>query len=104
MSQETFEGATIVVDANVYYDGRVTSRELVTADGVRKTLGIILPGEYEFESEDEEAIEIRRGTLDVTLPGEDPTTVGPGETVVVPPGTTFTVETDDVVDYCCTYR
>jgi uncharacterized protein YaiE (UPF0345 family) len=46
-----FENVTVIKEANVYFDGRVTSRVLEFADGSKKTLGIMLPGEYEFGTE-----------------------------------------------------
>ena len=46
MSQ--FENVTVLKKANVYFDGKVTSRTVLFADGTKKTLGIMLPGEYEF--------------------------------------------------------
>ena len=40
MSQ--FEGVTVVKRANVYFDGKVTSRTVIFPDGEKKTLGIML--------------------------------------------------------------
>lgn len=103
MSDEAFESATVTKRANVYYDGGVTSRELVTADGVRKTLGIMHPGEYEFETEDEERIELYAGRLSVDVDGETEAYEA-GDVFTVPAGTTFDVEVAELVDYCCTYE
>jgi len=36
----------IVKKANIYYDGKVTSRTIEFEDGSVKSLGIMLPGEY----------------------------------------------------------
>lgn len=44
MSQ--FDNVSIVREANIYFDGKVTSRVVLFQDGTRKTLGIMLPGEY----------------------------------------------------------
>ena len=44
-----FNNVTVVREANVYFEGKVTSRTLVFADGTKKTLGIMLPGEYVFK-------------------------------------------------------
>ncbi|MEA1982563.1 MAG: pyrimidine/purine nucleoside phosphorylase, partial [Campylobacterota bacterium] len=44
MSQ--IENATIVKNANIYYDGKVTSRTVNLGDGSTQSLGIMLPGEY----------------------------------------------------------
>ena len=42
-----FKNVTIVKKANIYFDGKVTSRTVVFSDGSKKTLGIMLPGDYE---------------------------------------------------------
>ena len=65
---DVFEQVTVVKKANVYYDGKVTSRTVYMPDGSRKTLGIILPGEYEFGTADKEHMEVLAGTLHVHLP------------------------------------
>ena len=39
---------SVVKAANVYFDGKVTSRTVKFADGSRKTLGFMQPGEYAF--------------------------------------------------------
>ena len=37
-----FKNVTVVKKANVYSDGKVTSRTVLFADGTKKTLGIML--------------------------------------------------------------
>ena len=49
-----FSNVTVVKRANVYFNGNVTSRTLRFADGTMKTLGFMLPGEYEFSTGDPE--------------------------------------------------
>jgi len=39
------------------------------ADGAKKTLGIMQPGEYEFGTGDTEIMKILSGEIDVSLPG-----------------------------------
>ena len=41
-----FKNVTVVKKANIYFEGKVTSRTVVFGDGSRKTLGVMLPGEY----------------------------------------------------------
>jgi len=65
-----FTNVTVVKKANVYFDGKVTSRTLLFGDGSKKTLGIMLPGEYDFGTADKEVMEILSGELEVLLPGE----------------------------------
>ena len=100
---ERFEGATVRKAANVYYDGRVTSRELHTADGERVTLGIILPGEYTFETEEHEDVELLAGTASVELPDGSELEVDAGESFSVPADSEFVISTEEVVDYVCRY-
>lgn len=102
MSQ--FRNVTVERKANVYFDGKVTSRTVIMPDGSRKTLGIMLPGEYEFGTDVAEIMEITAGALTVRLPGGDEwVAVGPGERFQVPGGARFGVRVTDVVDYCCSY-
>ena len=46
-----FTNVTITKKANIYFDGKVTSRTITFADGSKKTLGIMLPGEYTFNTD-----------------------------------------------------
>ena len=100
---ERFEGATVRKAANVYYDGRVTSRELHTADGERVTLGMILPGEYAFETDEPEEVELLAGRASVELPDGSEVEVGTGESFSVPGDSEFVIATNEVVDYVCRY-
>lgn len=102
MSQ--FENVTVVKKANVYFDGKVTSRVVVFPDGTKKTLGIMLPGEYEFGTDCVEIMEILAGDLKVLLPGETEWLhiQGEGE-FTVPANTKFKLQVEAVSDYCCSY-
>jgi uncharacterized protein YaiE (UPF0345 family) len=82
----------------------VTSRTVLFPDGSRKTLGIILPGQYEFSTEDKEQMEVLAGELRVKLPENDSfESFGAGQTFEIPRHSTFLVQTDQVSDYCCSY-
>ncbi|MBJ6361444.1 pyrimidine/purine nucleoside phosphorylase [Paenibacillus sp. GCM10012307] len=102
MSQ--FENVTVVKKANVYFDGKVTSRTVLFADGTKKTLGIMLPGEYEFGTDAKEIMEILAGDLKVLLPGESQWAhiQGEGE-FIVPANSKFKLQVTEVSDYCCSY-
>jgi uncharacterized protein YaiE (UPF0345 family) len=101
---DMFEHVTVIKKANVYYGGKVTSRTVFLEDGTRKTLGIILPGEYEFGTDEKEVMEVLAGTLHVMLAGEETwTRYGAGQSFEVPSNSKFKVTADEVADYCCSY-
>ena len=66
MSQ--FTNVSVDKAANIYFNGNVTSRSLWFPDGSKKSLGVMLPGAYEFGTAESEIMEILSGELDVLLP------------------------------------
>lgn len=99
-----FNNVSIVKKANVYFDGKVTSRTILFADGSKKTLGIMLPGEYEFNTADKELMEILAGDLDVLLPGDGGwKAVKGGEAFEVPANSKFSLKIKTITDYCCSF-
>ena len=99
-----FKNVTVVKKANVYFDGKVTSRTILFSDGSKKTLGIMLPGEYEFGTDDKELMELLAGNLEVLLPGaEGWKTVKEGESFEVPAKSKFSLRVKSITDYCCSY-
>ncbi len=101
---DKFENVSVVKKANIYFDGRVASRTVLFADGSKKTLGIILPGEYEFGTADRERMEILAGELKALLPGSAKwATFKAGESFDIPAESRFKVAAGGVTDYCCSY-
>ena len=101
MSQ--FDDVSITREANIYFDGKVTSRTVRFPDGTRKTLGIMLPGDYAFNTDSKELMEILSGELEIQLAGEDWRTVAAGESFEVPGNSSFKLKIHEVTDYCCSY-
>ena len=99
-----FKNVTAIKEANIYFDGKVTSRTLVFPDGSKKTLGIMFPGKYEFSTADREIMEILSGQLDVFI-SEDNVwkTIKGGEEFEVPSETKFYLNVKSLTDYCCSY-
>ncbi|MDF1883376.1 pyrimidine/purine nucleoside phosphorylase [Sulfurimonas sp. SAG-AH-194-C21] len=98
-----FENVTAVKAANIYFDGNVTSRTLEFSDGTIKSLGIMLPGEYTFATNEAEIMEIMSGEIDVKLPGQEWKTLNTPETFNVPANSSFDVKVTTATDYCCSY-
>ncbi len=102
MSQ--FANVTVVKKANIYFDGKVSSRTVLFADGSKKTLGLMLPGEYEFGTAEKEIMEILAGDLEVLLPGATGWQVFKGgDSFEVPANAKFSLRVRACTDYCCSY-
>ena len=99
-----FNNIQIDKAANVYFDGNVTSRTIRFPDDSIKTLGIMLPGEYEFNTDVPELMEITSGSIEVLLPNESNwiTVVG-GESFNVDRNSKFRIKIKTITDYCCSY-
>jgi uncharacterized protein YaiE (UPF0345 family) len=98
-----FTEARVQKKANVYHNGKVTSRTIFLADGSKKTLGIMLPGEYEFSTGCAEEMEIIAGDLEVELPGSGWQVFKAGDSFYVPANAKFSLKIKSITDYCCSY-
>ena len=99
-----FENVTIVKAVNVYFDGGVTSRSIIFPDGSKKTLGVMMPGAYEFGTVEREIMEILSGDLEVMLPGADEwVAFTGGDQFEVPADSKFKLKVSALTDYCCSF-
>lgn len=99
-----FENVTVVVPANVYFGGQVTSRTVRLADGTEKTLGLMQPGEYEFGTDKPELMEITAGRVAVQLGGAtDWQQYAGGDSFSVPGDSRFKIKAIELADYVCSY-
>ena len=101
---DRFENVTAIKKANIYFDGKVTSRTLLFANGSKKTLGIILPGEYTFSTADKEIMEVLAGSIKALLPGSESwVTYSAGESFTIAANSSFSMVVEEPSDYCCSY-
>jgi purine/pyrimidine-nucleoside phosphorylase len=99
-----FENVSVVRKANVYFDGKVTSRAVEFPGGEVKTLGIMLPGEYRFTTAKKEIMEIQSGSVEIRLADDAGwRTVNGGESFDVGADSAFDIKVLSVTDYCCSY-
>lgn len=101
MSQ--FENVTVIKKANSYFDGNVTSRTVQFANGEKKTLGIMLPGAYTFNTDAKEIMEIMQGSFELELPNTPWQHVEAPFTFEVPAHSSFSLKINTLTDYCCSY-
>lgn len=98
-----FNNVSIAKAANVLFDGRITSRTITFEDGSKKTLGIMLDGEYELNTVHKEIMDIQRGKLEVMLPAEDWVMYEGPTTFEIPANSKFKLRVHSLVDYCCSF-
>ncbi|QIR15858.1 pyrimidine/purine nucleoside phosphorylase [Shewanella aestuarii] len=100
----TINNVNVATQANVYFDGKVTSRTVFFADGSKQTLGVVLPGEYTFSTSQGEIMQVTSGEFAVLLPNAE-------EWISYPAGTqfelaanvSFSIRTQGIAEYCCSY-
>ncbi|HTG44106.1 MAG TPA: pyrimidine/purine nucleoside phosphorylase [Verrucomicrobiae bacterium] len=102
---EQFQGVTAVAKANVYFNGSVVSHALLFPDGSKKTLGLIYPGKYHFNTDAAEKMEIVAGNCRVLLDGEGAAAShAAGAAFDVPGKSGFTIEVDQgICEYICSF-
>lgn len=98
-----FKNVIVEKAANIYFEGKVTSRSLYFEDGTKKTLGIMMPGEYTFSTDSKEEMDISAGRLEYRLEGGEWETIDGSGIFWVPAHTSFELKVHTVVDYCCSY-
>jgi purine/pyrimidine-nucleoside phosphorylase len=99
-----FLAVNVVKAANIYFDGSVTSRSVEFPDGSLKTLGIMLPGEYQFNTGKPELMEIQSGRLSYCLAGQSEWhDVQGGQQFHVPGNSSFQLKVSQVTDYICSF-
>lgn len=99
-----FKQVDVIKKANIYFDGKVTSRSINFSDGSHKSLGIMLPGDYLFNTDTAELMEIYSGKLEYKITGTDNwQNISAGQSFNVPASSSFDIKIIEVTDYCCSY-
>lgn len=101
-----FTGVTALSKANVYFDGRVVSHTLRFPDGSKKTLGLIYPGSFVFNTDAAERMEVTAGECRVRQAGQSEwKKYGAGSTFNVPAKSSFEVAVDaGIAEYVCSFE
>jgi uncharacterized protein YaiE (UPF0345 family) len=105
MSPVQFENVTAVCKANVYFDGKVVSHTILFADGSKKTLGLIYPGSFTFNTGAPERMEIIAGSCRVKTAGQtDWTPYETGTYFDVPGNSSFEIAVEPgITEYVCSF-
>lgn len=99
-----FKRVNVVREANIYFNGAVVSYSVLFDDGTKKTLGVMQPGEYTFNTGAAELMEILSGGLELKIAGETGwRRIEAGQSFEVPANASFSMKVPGVSDYCCSY-
>ena len=100
----TYNNVNVEKLANIYFEGKVISRTITFSDKTIKTLGVMLPGEYEFKTNSKELMEIISGELSVQLQEETIwNTIKEGMSFNVSKDSSFKVRVLKTTNYSCSY-
>ena len=99
-----FSNVNITKKANVYFDGKVTSRSIKFEDGTEKSLGIMQEGEYRFNTGAAEVMEMMSGSIEVKQANEDEfVALTTPCSFNVPENSYFDIRVKSLTDYICSY-
>ena len=93
-----------MLNVNEYFDGQVKSIGF-QGDPLASSVGVMVPGEYEFGTSQDEVMTVVVGELVVSLPGSDEfVAYGPGESFSVAANESFQLKVATNTAYLCTYE
>ena len=101
MTTTTLAG-TVATQANVYFDGKCVSHTVTLADGVRKSVGVILPATLTFNTGAPEIMECVAGSCEYKLDGTDAwVKSSAGDKFNVPGNSKFDIRVTEAYHYIC---
>ena len=97
-----FDNVSVIKKANLYFDGKCVSHNIVLADGSKKSVGVIFPSSLVFNTGAPEIMELNAGKCRIRLKGESEwKTYEGGQSFNVPGNSSFDIETIEPLDYVC---
>jgi uncharacterized protein YaiE (UPF0345 family) len=100
-----FDNVSVVAKANVYFEGKVVSHTVLFPGGVKKTVGLIYPGTFSFNTGAPEKMEIIAGVCRVKQAGSTAwQTYAAGTAFDVPGNSKFDIAVDSgIAEYICSF-
>lgn len=92
-----------MIKVNEYLEGKVKSLGF-ELDGTPYTAGVLLQGEYSFNTEKEEHITVTVGEFEIRPPFGDWRAAKVGDTIVIPANSTFHLKVKKPASYICMYK
>ena len=103
---ERFDDVSVICKANVYFEGKVISHTVLFKDAKKKTVGLIFPGSFKFNTDAPERMEITAGACRVKQAGENQWKSYPAGTFFMVPGKSFfEIAVDEgIAEYICSFE
>lgn len=101
----SFDNVSVDCTANLYFDGKVASHTIRFKDGKKKTLGLIYPGSYTFNTSAPEHMEITSGSCRARIAGQSQwSTYAAGTAFSVPGNSSFEISVEKgIAEYICSF-
>jgi uncharacterized protein YaiE (UPF0345 family) len=102
---DKFDNVSVVAKANVYFDGKVVSHTVLFGDGSKKTVGLIYPGAYTFNTDAPERMDMIAGKCRVKVAGEEGfKDYAAGTSFNVPGKSSFDIAVEaGIAEYVCSF-
>ena len=103
---ERFDDVSVICKANMYFEGKVVSHTVLFKDGKKKTIGLIQPGSFKFNTDAPEKMEIIAGSCLVRRAGEKQwNSFSTGENFQVASQSWFELIVDgNIMEYICSFE
>ena len=97
-----FRSATVTTQANVYFDGRCVSHSLTLANGIKVSVGVVLPATLTFNTGAPEIMECVAGSCEYKLAGSQQwLKSSSGEKFSIPGNSSFDIRVTEPYHYIC---
>ena len=98
----SIDGVCVTTQANVYFDGRCVSHNLIYPDGTKKSIGVVLPATLTFNTGAPEIMECVAGRCEYRLAGSEVwQSSQPGEKFSIPANSSFDIRVEQAYHYIC---
>lgn len=99
------DSISVDTKANIYFDGKVASHSIYDQAGNKRTIGLIYPGQFRFNTDLPERMDIIAGTCRIQIEGStDWRVIEAGSGFDVPGKSAFNIEVvNGVTEYLCTF-
>jgi uncharacterized protein YaiE (UPF0345 family) len=100
-----FKNVSVDTKANIYFEGKVISHTITMEDNTTKTLGIMLPGEYRFNTAAAEIMDMYSGEFEIKYKGSDTfKTLQTPCVFEIDENSYFDIKVKSITEYCCSYQ